>query len=251
MFSREHGCPSCGFSFCSSCLKHSITVKSKQQKVCSSCNIKFQTPVQQPTVNPPPEALQKRPSSQLLPTVLTQPEQKTGRRGLGNLAPEDQKIADRLSALHKERQEMSNLPSEEEVRDRLEKLKGVPSTRSTPAAHYQPLDTRTSVQRADQLFTALAAEVELETRLPVLTAEQEISARLAKLRGEPVPAQQPSSASLADPTVFLSSGAGREGIENMNVDEVAKLMETVDKDVQLEARAALSELKKDRVIQVL
>jgi len=251
MFSREHGCPSCGFSFCSSCLKHYITVKSKQQKVCSSCNIKFQTPVQQPTVNTPPEALQKRPSSQLLPTVLTQPEQKTGRRGLGNLAPEDQKIADRLSALHKERQEMSNLPSEEEVRDRLEKLKGVPSTRSTPAAHYQPLDTRTSVQRADQLFTALAAEVELETRLPVLTAEQEISARLAKLRGEPVPAQQPSSASLADPTVFLSSGAGREGIENMNVDEVAKLMETVDKDVQLEARAALSELKKDRVIQVL
>jgi len=50
-----------------------------------------------------------------------QGEQKTGRRG--TLGPEDQKIADRVSALHKERQEMSSLPvSEEVVRDRLETL---------------------------------------------------------------------------------------------------------------------------------
>lgn len=249
LFSREHGCPSCGFSFCSSCLKHSITVKSKQQKVCSSCNIKFQTPVQQPFVPPPPEALQKRLASQPLPKVLTQTEQKSWRRGTGNLAPEDQKIANRLSALHKERQEMSNLPSEEEVRDRLDRLKGVSSTRPSPGAHYMPPDTRTSGQRADQLFTALAAEVDLESRVPVLTAEQEISARLAKLRGETVSVQQPSSTKLVDPAVFLSSESGEKGIENMNVDEVAKLMETVDKDVQLEARSALCELKKDRAIQ--
>ena len=179
---------------------------------------------------------------------LAQGEQKTVRRG--TLGPEDQKIADRLSALHKERQEMATLTvSEEEVRDRLEKLKGVRSRPET-TAHYQPPDTRTSGQRADQLFSALAAEVELEARVPVLTPDQEIAARLARLRGEPVPVGgNVEKHKEIDPAGFLQAGAGSD-IENMNMDEVAKLMETVDKDVQLEARAALSELKKDRAIQV-
>ena len=186
---------------------------------------------------------------QPLPVSVTQGEQKPARRERGVLGPEDQKIADRLSALHKERQEMSNLPSEEEVRNRLEKLKGT-RTRPDNTAHYQAPDTRTSGQRADELFTALTAEVELEARLPVLTPDQEIAARLAKLRGEPAPVatQGPKYADI-DPAAFMQSGAGSD-IENMNMDEVAKLMETVDKNVQLEARAALSELQKDRVIQV-
>lgn len=251
LFTREYGCPSCGFSFCSSCLKNSITIQDnkgpKQVKVCLSCHSKHQA-VTPPQPVAPPEVLQKRLASQpLYGAGLAQGEQKTVRRGI--LGPEDQKIADRLSALHKERQEMATLTvSEEEVRDRLEKLKGVRSRPET-TAHYQPPDTRTSGQRADQLFSALAAEVELEARVPVLTPDQEIAARLARLRGEPVPVGgNVEKHKEIDPAGFLQAGAGSD-IENMNMDEVAKLMETVDKDVQLEARAALSELKKDRAIQ--
>jgi len=249
LFTREYGCPSCGFSFCSSCLKHSITIQDnkgpKQMKVCLSCYSKQKAP---PQPVAPPEVLQKRLASQPLHGAGPgQGEQKTGRRG--TLGPEDQKIADRLSALHKERQEMATLPvSEEEVRDRLEKLKGVRS-RPENTAHYQPPDTRSSGQRADHLFTALAAEVELEARVPVLSPDQEIAARLARLRGEPVPVPgQVEKHKEVDPADFLQAGVGSD-IEKMNMDEVAKLMETVDKDVQLEARAALSELKKDRAIQ--
>jgi len=225
----------------------------KQQKVCSSCFTKQQNSSKSQPVQAPPEVLQKRLASQPLPPALTQAEQKTVRRGC--LGPEDQKIADRLSALHKERQEMANMPSEEEVRDRLDKLKGVPSSRPTATAHYQPPDTRSSVQRSDDLMTALSAEVELEARMPVLSPDQEIAARLAKLRGEAAPAvsqaKTPASRQ-TDPTAFLQSGVGSDNIsdmEKMNMDEVAKLIETVDKDVQLEARAAMSELKKDRAIQ--
>ena len=198
----------------------------------------------------PPEVLQKRLTSQPLHGAgLAQGEQKTARRG--TLGPEDQKKRDRLSALHNERKEMATLPvSEEEVRDRLEKLKGVRSRPENTKAHYQPPDTRTSGQRADHLFTALAAEVELDARVPVLTPDQEIAARLARLRGEPVPVGgNVEKYKEINPAGFLQAGAGSD-IENMNMDEVAKLMETVDKDVQLEARAALSELEKDRAIQV-
>eukprot|EP00092_Neocalanus_flemingeri_P019071 GFUD01020660.1.p1 GENE.GFUD01020660.1~~GFUD01020660.1.p1 ORF type:complete len:379 (-),score=124.09 GFUD01020660.1:577-1713(-) len=256
LFTREHGCPSCGFSFCSSCLKHSTTIKDnkgpKQEKVCSSCYKKLQNPAQPKQVQPPPEALQKRLEKTPLPPPLTQADQKHPRRGL--LGPEDQKIADRLSALHKERQEMVNLPSEEEVRDRLDKLKGVSTTPTVPA-HYQPPVTRSNLQRTDELFSAVSAEVQLEARLPVLSPDQEIAARLARLRGEAAPAVSQvdtPATNLTDPSSFLQSGGGgvsTSDLEKMNMDEVAKLIETVDKDVQLEARAALSELKKDRAIQ--
>merc|ERR1719431_1313964 len=136
---------------------------------------------------------------------LTQKEQKSVRNGV--LGPEDQKIADRLSALHRERQEMANMPSEEDVRDRLDRLKGVKS-RTDNTAHYNPPDERSSSQKADDLFTALSAEVELDAKMPVLTPEQEIAARLAKLRGEPVPLPGKNNRDKnmdVDPAVFLSS----------------------------------------------
>jgi len=253
LFTREHGCPNCGFSFCSSCLKHSITIKdnkgNKQVKVCLTCYTKEQNKDKATKLmEAPPEALQKRLAKQPLPLSLTQKEQKSGRKGV--LGPEDQKIAERLSALHRERQEMANMPSEEEVRDRLDRLKGVKS-RTDNTAHYNPPDERSSSQKADDLFTALSAEVELDTKMPVLTPEQEIAARLAKLRGEPVPLPVENTRDKntdVDPVAFLSSDDATN-LDNMSMDEVAKLMETVDKDVQLEASAALTELKKDKAIQ--
>merc|ERR1719369_572192 len=198
------------------------------------------------TVDAPPEALQKRLAKEPLPMSLTQLDSKHARRRV--LGSEDKKIADRLSALHKERQEMTNLPSEEEVRDRLDKLKGTRS-RQGNTAHYKPPDTRTSIQKADELFTALSAEVELEAKVPILTPDEDIAARLAKLRGEAAPGRELREKPLAiDPAAFLATEAVSD-IDNMSMDEVAKLMETVDKDVQLEARAALSELQKDKAIQ--
>jgi len=253
LFTREHGCPSCGFSFCSSCLKYVITLKdnkgSKQVKVCLSCLTKEQNKDKvSKQVEAPPEALQKRLAKQPLPMSLTQRDQKPLKKGV--LGSEDQKIAERLSALHKERQEMTNLPSEEEVRDRLDRLKGMKS-RPDNTAHYNPPDQRSSGQKADDLFTALSAEVELEAKVPILTPEQEIAARLAKLRGESLPLSVHNTRDKnidIDPSAFLDSDVATD-IDNMSMDEVAKLMETVGKDVQLEANAALTELEKDKAIQ--
>ena len=101
LFTREYGCTNCGFSVCSSCLKHSITIQdhkgSKQVEVCLSCLSKHQAP---PQPVAPPEVLQKRLARQPLHGGgLAQGEQ-------GTLGTEDQKIVDRLSGRHKERQEM-------------------------------------------------------------------------------------------------------------------------------------------------
>ena len=65
LFTREHGCPNCGFSFCSSCLKHSITIKdnkgNKQVKVCLTCYTKEQNKDKATKLmEAPPEALQKK-----------------------------------------------------------------------------------------------------------------------------------------------------------------------------------------------
>ena len=217
-------------------------------KVCLSCYSKQQNKdTMSSKVQAPPEALQKRLAKQPLPSSLTQLDQKPVRKGV--LGPEDQKIADRLSALHKERQEMANMPSEEEGRDRLDRLKGMKS-RPDNSAHYNPPDQRSSGQKAEDLYTAISAEVELESKLPVLTPDQEIAARLAKLRGEPFPSENTRDKRVnIDPAAFLESDVAAS-VENMSMDEVAKLMESVNKDVQLEASAALTELQKDKAIQV-
>lgn len=217
-------------------------------KVCLSCYSKQQNKdTMSSKVQAPPEALQKRLAKQPLPSSLTQLEQKPVRKGV--LGPEDQKIADRLSALHKERQEMAKMPSKEEVRDRLDRLKGMKS-RPDNSAHYNPPDQRSSGQKADDLYTAISAEVELESRLPILTPDQEIAAGLAKLRGEPFPNNENTrdKRDNIDPAAFLESDVAAS-VENMSMDEVAKLMESVNKDVQLEASAALTELQKDKAIQ--
>ena len=54
LFNREHGCPACGFSVCSGCLKQSMMVKNKQQKVCNSCFKKHKNP---PKEHSPPRKL--------------------------------------------------------------------------------------------------------------------------------------------------------------------------------------------------
>ena len=112
------------------------------------------------------------------------------------LAAEDQRIAERLERLHKvnlenadmcstrkgqwdvqhrvqcklrcfnilqERKEKNQLPSEDEVRARLDRLKGVPhsekGTQQQQAQFYRPPDTRTSTEQVNHLVTATSAKV--------------------------------------------------------------------------------------------
>ena len=69
-------------------------------------------------------------------------------------------------------------------------------------------------------------QVNLEARHVVLSPEDDIAGRLAKLRGEPKPEFKASKQDLMpDPNCYLSSGGGdqKPEVEEEGVDEVGQL----------------------------
>ena len=248
LFTREHGCPGCGFSVCSGCLKATLTVKNKEQKVCNKCFARAKNPSQQVITVAPPEALQKRLQQQPLPRSLTQTQQPPRTK----LSSEDEKLAARLKCLQEERS--SGTPSSDQVRERLERLKDAAPSQHRGRAVYEKPDSRTNTERSSDLLGAIKAEVELEARTaPALSPEEDIERRLARLRGENTDSRAVSSQqkpSLPDPKQFLdSSEEAQPDLEKVSVDDVNKLMQEVDQKMRLEAEKAMKDLEKDKAIQ--
>ncbi|CAL4082342.1 unnamed protein product, partial [Meganyctiphanes norvegica] len=98
-----------------------------------------------------------------------------------NLSKADLEIAQRLETLRKRHNE--NIPTEEEMASRLAQIKGLPSDhyiRTQPA--YQRPDTRSNIEKSDDLLTQVMAEVAIDAAAP--KPEDELEARLARLRGD-------------------------------------------------------------------
>ena len=256
IFNREYACPGCGFSVCSGCLKKSIPVKNKHQKVCSVCFSKYENPTQVSAPLTPPEALSKRMEKTPLPKILS-PSQNVN-RSVPQKPAQDADITARLRALQADRRVAA--PSEDQVRARLDKLRGQPPTLASEAPVYQPPDSRPNPEKSSDLLAAVRAEVDLENRVPILTPEQDIQRRLARLRGEQFSSDNSSGVraqpdNTPDPQVFLSSQQtdkntdGYKDLENLDLDEVNKLMQEVNSKMKEDATAALNDLEKDKAIQ--
>jgi len=198
----------------------------------------------------PPKALQQR-LEKLQPAGVPK-----------GLTAEDQRIAERLERLHKERKDRDQLPSEDEVRARLNRLKGVEYSsdnraqqadqKGHQAQFYQHPDARTATEQVQHLVTATSAKVNLEARHVALSPEDDIAGRLAKLRGDPKPDFKASKQDLMpDPNRYLSSGGGDQKAEvgEEGVDEVARLMAKVEQEAEREAKAAIQEIARDKAIQ--
>ena len=140
------------------------------------------------------------------------------------------------------------MPSEDEVRARLDRLKGVSShsdkgAQQQQAQFYQPPDTRTATEQVNHLVTATSAkvviadactseridpcllvQVDLEARHVVLSPEEDIAGRLARLRGEPKPDFASKQDLIPDPNLYLSGdGDQKAQAEEEGVDEVGPL----------------------------
>jgi len=241
-FHREYGCPNCGFGHCSGCLKHKVLLPKtgREDKVCPRCYTTVTTPQSAPPRSPP-KALHKR-MERIEPSGLP--------RGL---TAEDQRIADRLERLHQERRGEERTPTEEEVRQRLQKLKGTHTTTTSTPGTQASAPPRTATEQTSDLMSAVTAEVDLDSRrAPVLSPEADIAARLARLKGETEPSVTPSSKSdLPNPAHFLEGreGAAKEEEEEEDLDQVARLMVTVQQEAEREAKGALEQLRKDKAIQ--
>merc|ERR1711973_436235 len=146
---REYGCVSCGFAFCSSCLKN---------KTCRKC-LSQKSPTK--TVPHNSAVLEKKlftlenPNKSPI-TVYKQTETRftSLKRGL---SLEDQALVDRLSKLKAETINRRDIPSQHEIEDRLAKLKGIsPDVYRKPPVFIKP--SNPNIDPVTQLLNQVAEE---------------------------------------------------------------------------------------------
>ncbi|KDR17531.1 abscission/NoCut checkpoint regulator [Zootermopsis nevadensis] len=245
-FNKDVGCPNCGFSYCSKCLKLQIAVPKFGNSVCKVCKSCYGTLIEG-NENPksfkgeycPPESFLRRLESlenpSRPPITLYRKDQHMQKLKLG-LSEVDCKIAERLEKLREDRKQQP-VPTEEEVARRLAKLKGEdPATVASLHGNrmsYIPPDTRTSQEKADSLVKQFSEEYELDSRQP--DAVDEISQRLARLRGQDTSSGQ------------TSAGDKQSGSEVVDTEESQDFMEADDVNaflVQMQKEMKGHEMKK-------
>lgn len=182
-----------------------------------------------------------------------------------NLSKADLEIAQRLESLRKRHNE--NIPTEEEMASRLAQIKGLPAdhyNRQQTAAYQRP-DTRTNVERSDDLLTQVMAEVALDASVP--KPEDEIEARLARLRGEEharggasavggslegAVSLPPPTASNSIPRSYAAPSQSRmdnsigDDLDDLTLDEVEAVMAAASREATNSAQHALGSLEADQ-----
>lgn len=181
-----------------------------------------------------------------------------------NLSKADLEIAQRLESLRKRHNE--NIPTEEEMASRLAQMKGLPSdhyNRQQTAAYQRP-DTRTNIERSDDLLTQVMAEVALDASVP--KPEDEIEARLARLRGdehtrggvsaagplEGAVALPPPTAANSIPRSYAAPSQSRmdnsigDDLDDLTLDEVEAVMAAASREATNSAQHSLGQLEADR-----
>ncbi|CAG2056730.1 unnamed protein product [Timema podura] len=206
----NHGCPSCGFSYCNKCLQFKCELSKLgpgQHKVCRECSEHGGQPPKRHYE--PPAALIRRLESLENPagppiTVYTpnprMVELKSG------LEEPDRQIAERLEKLRADRKK-GPAPTEEEVVSRLARLRGQSYIPANTKPTYTAPDTRTDQEKADSLLNQFAEEKQLLDKLP--SPEQEIAERLNKLRRESTSPQDEVTALMRQ--LSTQSGSAHSG----------------------------------------
>ncbi|KAK3854602.1 hypothetical protein Pcinc_038938 [Petrolisthes cinctipes] len=172
--------------------------------------------------------------------------------GIANLSKADLEIAQRLEHLRQSQNE--ELPTEEEMVSRLANLKGLPANHyatSSSAGAYNRPDTRTQGQQSDDLLVQVMEEASLEARLP--NADDELEARLARLRGEgggARPSMPPAGAVGLPPQASSASHTKMdttlgEDLDDMSMDEVEALMKAASVEAEAGAERSMRELEAD------
>ncbi|KAM4663258.1 abscission/NoCut checkpoint regulator isoform 2-T3 [Discoglossus pictus] len=195
VFKKECGCKSCGHSYCAGCLGFTAVLPQHgktKQKICKKCHDTITSGVS-PKNNSgkwsPPENYKKR----LAALEAKQNQTRDAARGPGGvhviagasyhgLSKEDRAIAERLERLRQETKPrvvsstkdiesrlealrndpIRPVPSAQEMEDRLAVLQGRTPPSRAPRPAHQPPDTRSQVQKADDLLTQMKDEVSID-----------------------------------------------------------------------------------------
>lgn len=186
---KEIGCEVCGFSFCPRCCKkQQVPSESSESRklVCNKCFAELTSGESEPTAKSSPPLAHKKRMAALKKQSFSVDSASHIRLKKQYSNEKDQELAERLQKLKREGVK-ATLPSEGEIEERLAKLKGMDPSRYTapPIQVFRPTEKITSDEQASNLIKQITEEVTLDSRL--VKPEDEIAARLAKLRDEPPP----------------------------------------------------------------
>ncbi|XP_045532475.1 abscission/NoCut checkpoint regulator [Pieris brassicae] len=192
---KEKGCPSCGFSYCSKCLNYKLFLPklNSEAKVCGKCKNNLNSKLK---VIEPPAAYFKRIEN---PDVVVGQEMNINKND-----PVEEEIRKRLLNL-KEDKPNSSKCSDQDIAERLKKLKDIPSTsqaqleqrlaniKEVPIESIQSkpvlptTDLRTEEEQANDLLRQYLAHASMDKKYEdeFKTKINDIEGRLNKLKDEP------------------------------------------------------------------
>lgn len=184
----QYGCSECGFSHCSKCLKDGKCRACLLSK--SSATVANIAPI---VVQRQLETLENPCAA---PIVIYKEPSRYSRLKRG-LSEEDSKLVDRLAKLKSETRQLADIPSQQEIEERLARLRGVDAGRP-----------RGDGAAEDEQISARLHRLRNEGKAQIPT-EDEIAARLAKIRDQDPPKPQTSISGL-DPVTSLIRQAEEE-----------------------------------------
>merc|ERR1712071_642011 len=153
--SREHGCSSCGFAYCSKCLKDKICRNCQSQKSATNLSPENSSVLEKKLLT-----LENPNKSPITVYKQTECRFTSLKRGL---SMEDQALVDRLSKLKTETKDLKQIPSQQEIEDRLAKLKGIsPDVYRKPAVFTTP--SNPNVDPVTQLLNQVAEESAIDSQ---------------------------------------------------------------------------------------
>lgn len=268
IFNKQIGCKNCGFAFCKKCLtkKASIPKLSNEKgTVCDRC-FDILTGKAQPVSIAPPEALAKRVQA----ASRASGERQSSLKSLGDsqshskgLSKEDAAISERLQKLKADRKAAMPTPSQSEIESRFEKLKedtrsAIPSeqdiagrlaivcgrdpTKSTQPSALKPQVKKTQQEQIENLLEEISQEVEIDSRFSntagFQNAKNDLSREDAYSKTSPCPMYNIG----VNATGSQTRGVG--GKDNWS--EVNHLLKEVSDEMEIDAKKAINDLKKDK-----
>ncbi|GBN38763.1 Abscission/NoCut checkpoint regulator [Araneus ventricosus] len=255
---KEVGCEVCGFSFCSKCCRKRIKSSGHGEDikvlVCNKCfNEAALSDESKPAAKvSPPLAHKKR--MEALKKQSFSVDSSAHIRLKSQFSNEtDKDLAERLQKLKRDRVKAAS-PSESEIEERLAKLKGMDPGRykAPPIQVFRPTEKITAEEQASNLITQITEEVALDSRL--VKPEDEIAARLARLRDEPAPLPKRDTAEFNIPASLAPENLEEMpvGVEySMMHEESRKFSEMACKEVKelntdVEYKNLLSSMQKKK-----
>ncbi|EZA59320.1 abscission/NoCut checkpoint regulator isoform X1 [Ooceraea biroi] len=235
VFTKEIGCPACGFSHCKKCLKYKCEIPNVgTKKVCGPCYNKLSKMSNSSPEDATNDTLMSDANEKLKlfsmvddvvmkldslenpakPPIVMYKHTSHWDKLKKGLEPADQQIVDRLQKL-KDDKRNHPLPTDDEIKQRLALLKDQdPEANRSKTINIHQVDTRTDQQKADDLIQQYYEQLQLASANDPYT---EIQGRLMALhKDDDVYFNQNKGKEMQDMTINVTDDDSDDDVKSVN-----------------------------------